>query len=124
MIKIDEGNFSAKGTRHKLDVEFEVLCRCYREMLAERLGEDEANTTFDKLIANSKMPEEERLELVKKNHLEALDSLFRELAERFSEEDEEEEEDKAEAKQDTETKQEEPYDKKSFADFLSDFLKF
>lgn len=37
MIKIEEGNFSAKGDSFKLTVEFEVLCRCFREMLVERL---------------------------------------------------------------------------------------
>ena len=28
MIKIDEGKFNAKGDLFKLNVEFEVLCRC------------------------------------------------------------------------------------------------
>ena len=67
MIKIDEGKFNAKGDYFKLTTEFEVLCRCFREMLVERLGEDDANAKFDELIANSKMAEEERLKLVKEN---------------------------------------------------------
>ena len=88
MIKIDEGKFSAKGDFFKLTVEFEVLCRCFREMLVERLGEDEANAKFDELIANSKMAEEERLKLVKENFSAGLDNLFKELAKKLNEEDE------------------------------------
>lgn len=80
MIKIEEGNFSAKGDSFKLTVEFEVLCRCFREMLVERLGEDEANAKFDELIANSKIAEEERLKLVKEKFSAGLDNLFKELA--------------------------------------------
>ena len=50
MIKIEEGKFSAKGDFFKLTVEFEVLCRCFREMLVERLGEDEANQSSMNLL--------------------------------------------------------------------------
>ena len=121
MIKIEEGNFSAKGDSFKLTVEFEVLCRCFREMLVERLGEDEANAKFDELIANSKMAEEERLKLVKENLSAGLDNLFKE----FSEEDEKvESEPKQEEKLAPEFKPEEPTGKSAFANFLNDFLKF
>ena len=97
MIKIDEGKFNAKGDLFKLNAEFEVLCRCFREMLVERLGEDEANTKFDELIANSKMAEED----------EKVES-----------------EPKQEEKLAPEFKPEEPTGKSAFANFLNDFLKF
>ena len=115
MIKIDEGKFKAKGDYFKLTTEFEVLCRCFREMLVERLGEDDANAKFDELIANSKMAEEERLKLVKGNFSAGLDNLFKELAKKISEED---------GKVEAEPKQEEPTGKSAFANFLNDFLKF
>ena len=125
MIKIDEGKFNAKGDCFKLTVEFEVLCRCFREMLAERLGEDDANAKFDELIANAKMPEEERLKLAKENTLKGLDNLFKDLAKRFSEEDEESKKESEQEETATpETKPEEPDGKSAFANFLSDFLKF
>lgn len=109
----------------KLTVEFEVLCRCFREMLVERLGEDEANAKFDELIANSKMAEEERLKLVKENFSAGLDNLFKELAKKLSEEDEKvESEPKQEEKLAPEFKPEEPTGKSAFANFLNDFLKF
>ena len=125
MIKIDEGKFNAKGDYFKLTTEFEVLCRCFREMLVERLGEDEANAKFDELIANSKMAEEERLKLVKENFSAGLDNLFKELAKKLSEEDEKAEtEPNREEKSVPEIKQEEPTGKNAFANFLNDFLKF
>ena len=125
MFKIDEGKFNAKGDLFKLNVEFEVLCRCYREMLVERLGEDKANAKFDELITNSKMAEEERLKLVKENFSAGLDNLFKELAKKISEEDEKvEAEPKQEEKLAPEIKQEEPAGKSAFANFLNDFLKF
>ena len=113
MIKIEEGNFSAKGDSFKLTVEFEVLCRCFREMLVERLGEDEANAKFDELIANSKMAEEERLKLVKEN-----------LSAGLEEDEKVESEPKQEEKLAPEFKPEEPTGKSAFANFLNDFLKF
>ena len=125
MIKIDEGKFNAKGDYFKLTTEFEVLCRCFREMLAERLGENDANAKFDELIANSKMAEEERLKLVKENFSAGLDNLFKELAKKLSEEDEKAETDpNREEKSVPEIKQEEPTGKSTFANFLNDFLKF
>ena len=124
MIKIDEGKFNAKGDYFKLTTEFEVLCRCFREMLVERLGENDANAKFDELIANSKMAEEERLKLVK-NFSAGLDNLFKELAKKLSEEDEKaESEPKQEEKLAPEFKPEEPTGKSAFANFLNDFLKF
>lgn len=125
MIKIDEGNFSAKGDFLKLTVEFEVICRCFRKMLVERFGEDEANAKFDELIANSKMAEEERLKLVKENFSAGLDNLFKELAKKLSEEDEKvESEPKQGEKLAPEFKPEEQTGKSAFANFLNDFLKF
>lgn len=125
MIKIDEGKFSAKGDLFKLNVEFEVLCRCYREMLTERLGEDGGKAKFDELITNSKMAEEERLKLVKENFSAGLDNLFKELAKKISEDDEKvESEPKREEKLAPEFKPEEPTGKSAFANFLNDFLKF
>ena len=118
MIKIEEGNFSAKGDSFKLTVEFEVLCRCFREMLVERLGEDEANAKFDELIANSKIAEEERLKLVKEKFSAGLDNLFKELAEKAETDPNREE------KSVPEIKQEEPTGKNAFSNFLNDFLKF
>lgn len=125
MIKIDEGKFNAKGDYFKLTTEFEVLCRCFREMLVERLGEDDANAKFDELIANSKMAEEERLKLVKENFSAGLDNLFKELAKKLSEEDGKvESEPKQEEKLAPEFKPEETTGKSAFANFLNDFLKF
>ena len=125
MIKIDDGKFNAKGDLFKLNVEFEVLCRCFREMLVERLGEDEANARFDELIANSKMAEEERLKLVKENFSVVLDNLFKELDKKLSEEDEKvESEPKQGEKSAPEFKPEEQTGKSTFANFLNDFLKF
>lgn len=125
MIKINEGKFNAKGDYFKLTTEFEVLCRCFREMLVDRLGEDDANAKFDELIANSKMAEEERLKLVKENFSAGLDNLFKELAKKLSEEDEKAETDpNREEKSVPEIKQEEPTGKSTFANFPNDFLKF
>ena len=115
MIKIDEGKFNAKGDLFKLNAEFEVLCRCFREMLVERLEEDEANAKA----------EEERLKLAKENFSAGLDNLFKELAKKLSEEDEKvESEPKQEEKLAPEFKPEEPTGKSAFANFLNDFLKF
>lgn len=74
MIKTERGTTEIKGEINEILTDYELIARAMRKALSEKMGEEKAIEELGKVIENSKMSEEERVESI-------VERMSREIAE-------------------------------------------
>lgn len=74
MIKTERGTTEIKGEINEILTDYELIARAMRKALSEKMGEEKAIEELEKVIENSKMSEEERVESI-------VQRMSREIAE-------------------------------------------